>query len=182
MVNPQVSLLNWTLEADIPGNVMWSLIDGKHIVSVTHQDGLFVNRVDDGLDEEIDGMAADFAMRLKEDNEGSETVIKICAKGFNTTCDEDSNTTCDEDSNTTCDEDLNTTCDEDSNTTCDKDSNTTCDEDSNTTCDEDSNTTCGDDSNTIHVKRIDLVQRRTRVKENGGADVDIILSRPKCDF
>ena len=42
MVNPQVSLLNWTLEADIPGDVMWSLIDGKHIVSVTHQDGLFV--------------------------------------------------------------------------------------------------------------------------------------------
>ena len=30
MVNPQVSLLNWTLEADIPGDVMWSLIDGKH--------------------------------------------------------------------------------------------------------------------------------------------------------
>ena len=149
MVNPQVSLLNWTLEADIPGDVMWSLIDGKHIVSsVTHQDGLFVNRVDDGLDEEIDGMAADFAMRLKEDNEGSETVIRICAKGFNTTCDEDSNTTCDEDSNTTCDDDSNTTCDEDLNTTCDEDSNTTCDEDSNTTCDEDSNTTCDEDSNT----------------------------------
>ena len=34
----------------------------------------------------------------------------------------------------------------------------------------------------LHVKRIDLVQRRTRVKENRGADVDIILSRPKCDF
>ena len=149
MVNPQVSLLNWTLEADIPGDVMWSLIDGKHIVSsVTHQDGLFVNRVDDGLDEEIDGMAADFAMRLKEDNKGSETVIRICAKGFNTTCDEDSNTTCDEDSNTTCDDDSNTTCDEDLNTTCDEDSNTTCDEDSNTTCDEDSNTTCDEDSNT----------------------------------
>ena len=82
MVNPQVSLLNWTLEADIPGDVMWSLIDGKHIVYVPHQDGLLVNRVDDGLDEEIDGMAADFAMRLKEDNEGSETVIRICAKGF----------------------------------------------------------------------------------------------------
>ena len=148
MVNPQVSLLNWTLEADIPGDVMWSLLDGKHIVYVTHQDGLFVNRVDDGLDEEIDGMAADFAMRLKEDNEGSETVIRICAKGFNTTCDEDSNTTCDEDSNTTCDDDSNTTCDEDLNTTCDEDSNTTCDEDSSTTCDEDSNTTCDEDSNT----------------------------------
>ena len=82
---------------------------------------------------------------LKEDNEGSETVIRICAKGFNTTCDEDSNTTCDDDSNTTCDEDTNTTCDEDSNTTCDEDSNTTCDEDSNTTCGDDSNTTCEED-------------------------------------
>ena len=134
MVNPQVSLLNWTLEADIPGDVMWSLIDGKHIVSVTHQDGLFVNRVDDGLDEEIDGMAADFAMRLKEDNEGSETVIRICAKGFNTTY-----------------------------VTRIRIQHVMM-------------------IRILHVKRIDLVQRRTRVKENGGADVDIILSRPKCDF
>ena len=39
MVNPQVSLLNLTLEADIPGDVMWSLIDGKHIVLVSHHDG-----------------------------------------------------------------------------------------------------------------------------------------------
>ena len=50
MVNPQVSLLNLTLEADIPGDVMWSLIDDKHIVSVPHHDGLLVDRVDDGLD------------------------------------------------------------------------------------------------------------------------------------
>ena len=45
---------------------MWSLIDGKHIVFVPHHDGLLVDRVDDGLDGEIDGMAADFAIRLKE--------------------------------------------------------------------------------------------------------------------
>ena len=44
---------------------MCPLIDGKHIVSVPHHDGLFVDMVD-GLNEEIDGMAADFAMRLKE--------------------------------------------------------------------------------------------------------------------
>ena len=54
MVNSQVSLLNLTLEADIPADVMWSLIDGKHIVFVPHHDGLFVDRVDDSLDEEID--------------------------------------------------------------------------------------------------------------------------------
>ena len=47
-VNPQVSLLNLTLDAGIPGDVMWSLIDGKHIVSLPHHDGLFVDRFDDG--------------------------------------------------------------------------------------------------------------------------------------
>ena len=31
----------------------------------------------------------------------------------------------------------------------------------------------------LHVKRIDLVQGRTTVKEDGGAEVDIILSRPR---
>ena len=59
MVNPQVSLLNLTLEAVIPGDVMWSLIDGMHIVSVLHHDGLFVDRVDDCFDEEIDGGTED---------------------------------------------------------------------------------------------------------------------------
>ena len=39
---------------------MWSLIDGKHIVSVPYHDGLFVNRVDDCLDGEIDGRTEDF--------------------------------------------------------------------------------------------------------------------------
>ena len=63
--NPQISLLNLTLDASIPGDVMWSLIDGKHIVSVLHHDGLLVVRVDDVLDKEIDGMADDFAMRMK---------------------------------------------------------------------------------------------------------------------
>ena len=65
-VNPQVSLMYLTLEAGIPGDVMWSLIDGKHIVSVPHHDRLLVDRVDDSLDEEIDGMAADIVMRWKE--------------------------------------------------------------------------------------------------------------------
>ena len=59
MVNPQVSLLNLTLETDIPGAVMWSLIDCKHIVCVSHHDGSFVDRVDDCLDEEIDGRTED---------------------------------------------------------------------------------------------------------------------------
>ena len=31
-VNPQVSLLDLTLEAGIPGDVMWSLTDRKHFV------------------------------------------------------------------------------------------------------------------------------------------------------
>ena len=59
MVNPQISLLNLTLEAGIPGNVMWSPIDVKHIVSVPHHDGLLVDRVNDCLDEEIDGGTED---------------------------------------------------------------------------------------------------------------------------
>ena len=53
-VNPQVYLLYLTLEAGIPGDVMLSFRDGKHIVSLRHHDGLFVDRVDDCLDEKID--------------------------------------------------------------------------------------------------------------------------------
>ena len=53
-VNPQVSMLNWTLQAGIPGCMIWSLIYGKHIVSVLHHDGLFVDRVADCLGEDID--------------------------------------------------------------------------------------------------------------------------------
>ena len=76
-VNPQVSLLDLSLEAGIASEVMWSLIVGKYIVSVPPHDRLLVDSVDDGLDEEIDGMAADFAMQLMEvtlvalDNRGS---------------------------------------------------------------------------------------------------------------
>ena len=55
MVNPQVSLLDLTLEAGIPGDVMWSLIDGKHIASVPHHGGLFMDRINDCLDKDIDG-------------------------------------------------------------------------------------------------------------------------------
>ena len=51
---PQVSLLYLTLDADFTDDVMWSRIDGKHIVSVPHHDGLFVGRVDDCMAEEID--------------------------------------------------------------------------------------------------------------------------------
>ena len=39
MGNLQVSLLNVTVEAGIPGDVMWSLIDRKHIVYVLYHDG-----------------------------------------------------------------------------------------------------------------------------------------------
>ena len=55
-VNPQLSLLKFTLEAGIPGDVIWSLIDGKHIVSVPHHDGLFVwdNTVNDDGGAEVD--------------------------------------------------------------------------------------------------------------------------------
>ena len=67
MVNPQVSLLNLTLEAGIPGDVMWSLIDGKHIVSGSHHDGLFVDRIDDCLDEDVDGGTEDL-FDVGEDN------------------------------------------------------------------------------------------------------------------
>ena len=78
-------MLDLTLEAGIPNDK----IDGKHIVSLPHHDAILVDRVDDGLDDEIDGIA-DFAMRLREvdhscsvgqENEGSETVIRIGAKG-----------------------------------------------------------------------------------------------------
>ena len=67
MVNPQVSLLNLTFEAGIPVDVMWSLIDGKHIVSVPHHDGLFVDSVDDCLDEDIEGGTEDL-FYVGEDN------------------------------------------------------------------------------------------------------------------
>ena len=79
MVNLQLSLLNLTLEVDILGDVMWSLIDGKHIVSMPHHDGLFVDRVDDCLDEEIDGRTEDLFDAREEnpvnENGGAEVDI-----------------------------------------------------------------------------------------------------------
>ena len=45
---------------------MWSLVDGKHIMYVPHHDGLHMDRVGDGLDEEIDRMDSDFPMQMKE--------------------------------------------------------------------------------------------------------------------
>ena len=46
--------------------MVWSLIDGKHIVYLRHHDGFLVDMGDDGMDEKINGMAVDFAMRMKE--------------------------------------------------------------------------------------------------------------------
>ena len=67
MVNPQVCLRNLTFEAGIPGNVMLSFIDGKHIVSVPHYHGLFVDMIDACLDEDIDGGTEDL-FDVGEDN------------------------------------------------------------------------------------------------------------------
>ena len=50
MVIPQVSLLNLTLDAGVPGDVMWSLIYGNHIVSVLHHDGFFDGGTEDLFD------------------------------------------------------------------------------------------------------------------------------------
>ena len=58
-VKPQVSLMDLTREAGIPGDVMWSLIDGSHILYVPHHDGLFVDMIYDCLDEDIDGGTED---------------------------------------------------------------------------------------------------------------------------
>ena len=63
-VKSQVDL---TLDAGFPDDVMWLLMDGNHIVYVLQHDGVFIDRTADGMDEEIDRMAADFAMRLKGD-------------------------------------------------------------------------------------------------------------------
>ena len=38
-LNHQVFMLDSTIEAGIPGDVVWSLIDGKHIVSRVHSTG-----------------------------------------------------------------------------------------------------------------------------------------------
>ena len=45
-----LTLLDLTLEEGIPGDVMWSIIDAKHIVSVSRHDGFLVDRVNDNID------------------------------------------------------------------------------------------------------------------------------------
>ena len=55
----QLSLLNLIIGAGILSDVMWSLKDGKHIVSLSHHDGLFVDKVGDCLDEKTDGGTED---------------------------------------------------------------------------------------------------------------------------
>ena len=52
MVNPQVSLLDFTIEAGIPGDVMRALIDDKHIVSVPRHDGFLVDMVYESIEED----------------------------------------------------------------------------------------------------------------------------------
>ena len=59
-------LLDLTLEAGIPGDVLRSLIDGKLIVSVSRHDGELVDRVNANNEEDLDGLAADFARQMKE--------------------------------------------------------------------------------------------------------------------
>ena len=55
-----------TLEAGIPGDVIRSIMDGKLIVSVPRHDGELVDRVNDNNEEDLDGLAADFARQMKE--------------------------------------------------------------------------------------------------------------------
>ena len=62
MVNPEVSLLDLTVEAGIPGDVMRAHVCGKDIVSVTCHDRFLVDMVNESLED-----------------------------GSNITCDEDSN-------------------------------------------------------------------------------------------
>ena len=59
-------MLNLTLEAGIPGDVIRSIMDAKLIVSVPRHDGLPVDRVNDNNEDDLDGLAADFAMQMKE--------------------------------------------------------------------------------------------------------------------
>ena len=96
MVNPQVSLLDLTVEDGILGDVMQALIGDKNIMPVHRHDGLHVDMVNENIEEDLNTTG---------NKDSSATYHKV----LNTTCDEDSNTTCDEDSNTTCDEDSNTT-------------------------------------------------------------------------
>ena len=61
-----MSLLDLTVEAGMPDDVMGELIDCKNIVYVPRQDGFLVNMVNEGFDEELCGMSTDFAIQMKE--------------------------------------------------------------------------------------------------------------------
>ena len=61
-----LTLLDLTPEAEIPGYVMRSIIDGKLIVSVPRHDGELVDRVNANNEEDLYGLAADFARQMKE--------------------------------------------------------------------------------------------------------------------
>ena len=52
-MNPQVSLLDLTVEAGIPDDVMRVFIGGKKIVYMPCHDGLLVDMVNEGIDEEV---------------------------------------------------------------------------------------------------------------------------------
>ena len=53
MVNPQVSLLDLTVEAGIPGDVMRTLIGGNNIVSVPRHDALLVDMVNENIEQDL---------------------------------------------------------------------------------------------------------------------------------
>ena len=61
-----LTLLDFTLEAGIPGDVIRSIIDGKLIVSVPRHDEELVDRVNDNNEKDLDGLAADFVRQMKE--------------------------------------------------------------------------------------------------------------------
>ena len=53
MVNPQVSLLDLTVEAGIPGYVMRALICRKKSMSVPCHDGFLVDMVNENIEEDL---------------------------------------------------------------------------------------------------------------------------------
>ena len=53
------------VNAGNPGDVMKTLMDGKNIVSTSRHDGLLVKMVNEYIDEDLGGMAADFTIRMR---------------------------------------------------------------------------------------------------------------------
>ena len=62
-IDRDLTLLDLTLEAGIPGDVIRLNMDVKRIVSVLRHDGLLVDRVNDNTEEELDEMAPDLPGR-----------------------------------------------------------------------------------------------------------------------